>query len=168
MKKGTIRLIYGPGNGKSASAIGYGMIGALRNQKVIIVQFLKGILDERRADLLKRMEPEMKVFRFERSRGFFEDLPEEQKKEECFNLKNGFNFARKVMATGECDLLILDEVLGLVDRGVISMEEFIHFLESADGEMSLVMTGRVCPEEIKKYADYISYVENIEVDNSCE
>lgn len=161
MKKGTIRVIYGPGNGKSASAVGYGLINGLRNKKVIIVQFLKGILEESGKDLLKRLEPEIKVFRFERSRGFFEDLPEEQKEEEIFNLKNGFNFARKVMTTGECDLLILDEVLGLVDRGVISKEEFVHFLESADGEMDLIMTGRVCPEEIKKYADYISYVENI-------
>lgn len=160
MEKGTIRVIYGPGNGKSAAAIGYGMIGALKNKKVIVVQFLKGILEERGADLLKRMEPEMKVFRFERSRGFFEDLSAEQKEEEIFNLKNGFNFARKVMTTGECGLLILDEVLGLVDRGVISKEEFIRFLESADGETDVILTGRVCPEEIKKYADYISYVEN--------
>lgn len=168
MKKGTIRVLCGPGNGKSASAVGYGIIGAARNEKVIIVQFLKGILEEGGAGFLKRMEPEMKVFRFERSRGFFEDLPEEQKKEEIFNLRNGFNFARKVTATGECDLLILDEVLGLVDRGVISKEEFIRFLESVDEEMDLVMTGRVCPEEIKPYVDHISYVENIKVDNCCE
>lgn len=161
MKKGTIRMIYGPGNGKSASAVGYGVINALRGKKVIIVQFLKGILEESGKDLLKRMEPEIKIFRFERSRGFFEELPEEQKKEEIYNLKNGFNFARKVMTTGECDLLILDEVLGLVDCGVISKEEFIHFLESVGEETDLLLTGRVCPEEIGTYADYISYVENI-------
>lgn len=160
MKKRTIRVIYGPGNGKSASAVGYGMINALRNKKVIIVQFLKGILEEGGMDILKRMEPEMKVFRFERSRGFFSDLSEEQKKEESLNLKNGFNFAKKVMATGECDLLILDEVLGLVDQEVISEEEFVHFLETADADTDLIMTGRVCPESIKKFADHISYVEN--------
>lgn len=160
MEKGTIRVIYGPGNGKSASAVGYGMINVLRNKKVIIVQFLKGILEENGMDILKRMEPEMKVFRFERSRGLFSDLPEEQKKEESLNLKNGFNFAKKVMATGECDLLILDEVLGLVDQGVISEEEFIHFLETADADTDLIMTGRFCPEAVKKYANHISYVEN--------
>ena len=160
MVKGTIRVIYGPGNGKSASAVGYGIIGALRNKKVIIVQYLKGILDEGGMDLLKRMEPEMKVFRFERSRGPFSELTEEQKKEECLNLKNGFNFAKKVIATGECDVLILDEVLGLVDQGVISEEEFILFLESFDVDTDLIMTGRVCPEAFKKYADYISYINN--------
>lgn len=71
------------------------------------------------------------------------------------NLRNGFNFAKKVMATGECDLLILDEVLGLVDQEVISREEFIRFLQSADDETDLIMTGRVCPDEIRQYADQI-------------
>ena len=107
------------------------------------------------------LDLEMKVFRFERSRCYFEDLPEDQKKEETMNLRNGFNFAKKVMATGECDLLILDEVLGLVDQEVISREEFIRFLQSADDETDLIMTGRVCPDEIRQYADQISYVENL-------
>ena len=161
MRKNTIRIIYGPGNGKSASAVGYGLLGALAGKKVIIVQFLKGVLEERSLEILERMDLEMKVFRFERSRCYFEDLPEDQKKEETMNLKNGFNFAKKVMATGECDLLILDEVLGLVDQEVISREEFIRFLQSADDETDLIMTGRVCPDEIRQYADQISYVENL-------
>lgn len=38
-------------------------------------------------------------------------------------MKNGLNFARKVLATSECDLLVLDEILGVVDAGVISVEE---------------------------------------------
>jgi len=168
MKKGTITVIYGPGHGKSAAAVGYGMIEASKGAKVIIVQFLKGILEEKGAGFLKRMEPDMKVFRFERSKGFFENLPEEEKKEEMFNLKNGFHFARKVLMTGECDVLILDEVLGLVDQGVISKEEFLQFLDSADGEMNLVLTGRVCPEEIKQHASCVSYVENIKVDGCLE
>ena len=161
MRKNTIRIIYGAGNGKSAFAVGYGLLGALAGKKVIIVQFLKGVLEERSLEILERMDLEMKVFRFERSRCYFEDLPEDQKKEETMNLRNGFNFAKKVMATGECDLLILDEVLGLVDQEVISREEFIRFLQSADDETDLIMTGRVCPDEIRQYADQISYVENL-------
>ena len=110
----------------------------------------------------------MKVFRFARSHVLFENLPEEQKKEEIVNLKNGFNFAKKVMMTGECDILVLDEILGLLDQGVISEDEFIQFLENRDPEMELVMTGRVCPKALEPYVDCISYVENIKVDNSRE
>ena len=165
MENGTIRVICGPGNGKTASAIGYGIIRAAAKKRVIVVQFLKGVLEENNVEILKRLEPEMKVFRFERSRGLFENLTEEQKKEEIVNLKNGFHFARKVLVTGECDVLILDEVLGLLDQNVVSADEFKKLLESGNGETELVITGRVCPEEIRKCVDYVSYVENIKVDN---
>lgn len=165
MKKGTVRVICGPGSGKSASAIGYGMMGVFQKKRVIMVQFLKGVFDESAMEVLKRMEPDMKVFRFEHSKGFFSDLSEEQKQEELQNLKNGFHYAKKVMTTGQCDILILDEVLGLVDQGMISMEEFKSFLENRDEETDLIMTGRVCPPEIARYADCISRVEKIEVDN---
>jgi len=160
MKKGTVRVICGPGNGKSATAVGYGMMGVFRKKRVIIVQFLKGVFDENAMEVLKRLEPDMKVFRFEHSRGFFEDLSEEQKQEELLNLKNGFHYGRKVMAAGQCDLLILDEVLGLVDQGLISLEELEEFLENRNEEVDLILTGRVCPPELKKYVDHISVMEN--------
>ena len=161
IKEGMVHVICGPGKGKSASAIGAGVLGALAEKKVIVVQFLKGMLEQEDAELLKRLEPEMKVFRFARFHGLFIDLSEEQKIEEVINLKNGFNFARKVMATGECDILILDEILGLLDWNVISEEELIHFLENKDSAMEVILSGRECPEAIKPYVDHISYVENI-------
>lgn len=161
MNKGAVHVIYGPGKGKSASAVGAGVLGALAEKKVILVQFLKGVLEEEDAELLKRMEPEMKVFRFARAHGLFEDLSEEQKKEEVINLKNGFNFARKVMVTGECDILILDEVLGLLDWNVIAEDDILQFLDSKNSTMDVFMTGRTCPEKIQMYADHISYVENV-------
>lgn len=168
MDKGTVRVVCGPGSGKTASALGLGMMGMFHNKKVIVVQFLKGELDEAANEMLKRLEPEMKVFRFERSQGLFEDLSEEQKREELINLKNGFNFARKVMVTGECDILILDEVLGLLDQKIVSIEELKGLLDCKTDEIDLILTGRVCPEEVYQSVDLVSYVENIKVDNSCE
>ena len=158
---GLLHLYYGDGKGKTTAAMGLALRALGSGKRVVIVQFLKGVLEEKSLEILERMDLEMKVFRFERSRCYFEDLPEDQKKEETMNLRNGFNFAKKVMATGECDLLILDEVLGLVEQEVISREEFIRFLQSADDETDLIMTGRVCPDEIRQYADQISYVENL-------
>ena len=72
------------------------------------------------------------------------------------------------MVTGECDVLILDEILGLVNKGIISAEDFIRFLENKDSEMDVILTGWECPEQIKPYVDQISYVQNIKVDNSRE
>ena len=106
MASDRVRVICGPGYGKSASALGYAMMGVFRGKRVIMVQFLKGMLGEGAADVLKRLEPDLKFFRFEHSKERFEDLPEDQKHEELMNMRNGFNFARKVMTTGECDVLM--------------------------------------------------------------
>lgn len=168
MKKVMVHVICGPGMGKTASALGYGMLGVIDHKKVIVVQFLKGELDGDSTEMMKRLEPEMKVFRFERTRGLFEDLTEEQKQEELFNMKNGFNYAKKVLSTGECELLILDEILGLLDRQIISLEDLEGLLAARDDETEVILTGRVCPEEIKCLVDCVSFVENIKVDNSCE
>ena len=82
MASGRVRVICGPGYGKSASALGYAMMGVFHGKRVIMVQFLKGMLGEGAADVLKRLEPDLKFFRFEHSKERFEDLPEEQKQEE--------------------------------------------------------------------------------------
>ena len=70
-------------------------------------------------------------------------------------MKNGLNFAKKVLVTGECNVLILDEVLGLIDAGVISPEELEAVLKAKMDETEVIMTGRVLEESIRSYADEI-------------
>ena len=97
----------------------------------------------------------MKVFRFEKAEGFYEELSEEQKQEELINIRNGFNFAKKVAATGECDLLILDEVLGLIDQGIVTVDDLKRLMETKEENLNLILTGKVLSEELKSYADEI-------------
>ena len=48
--------------------------GRFPRKRVIMVQFLKGMLGEGAADVLKRLEPDLKFFRFEHSKERFEDF----------------------------------------------------------------------------------------------
>ena len=66
------------------------------------------------------------------------------------------NFAKKVLATGECDLLVLDEVSALVDEGLISCEELINVLNAKDEETGIIITGRTYPKEIAEFADSVT------------
>ncbi|MEG1992485.1 MAG: cob(I)yrinic acid a,c-diamide adenosyltransferase, partial [Acetivibrio sp.] len=106
-----VHVFYGNGQGKTSAAIGQCIKEASQGRQVIVIQFLKGKdLDE--FSFLVKMEPEVKLFRFEKETECFDKLSEEEQKEERSNILNGFNFAKKVVETGECELLILDEVLG--------------------------------------------------------
>ena len=122
---------------------------------MVIIEFLKA-KEEDELGFLKRLEPEIKVFRFEREEAFYEDLSDEEKQEEKVNILNGYNFAKKVLSIGECDVLILDEILGLVDLGIITCEDVIRLIDMKDESVELIMTGRHLPEELIPYADYIS------------
>ena len=107
---------------------------------------------------LKRLEPEIKIFRFEKSEEYFNELSKEEQLEEARNIKNGINFAKKVLTTGECDLLILDEVLGLVDYGLIESEELEHLIHARVEETDLILTGWVLNDELRPYIDEIYHL----------
>ena len=114
MDRGSIYIYTGDGRGKSPAAWGRALQAAAEGKKVVIIQFLKG---RELADsaFIRRMEPEIRLFHFEKSDENYMELPEEKKREACVNIRNGLGYAKKVLSVAECDLLILDEVLVLVD-----------------------------------------------------
>ena len=69
--------------------------------------------------------------------------------------------AKKVLNTGECNLLILDEVLGLIDNGIISMEELEAVLQAKSDETTIIMTGITVNEKLCSLADEVSKIETI-------
>ena len=162
MGQGLITIFNGEGHGKSSAALGRAVLAAASGEKVFIIRFLKG-KDLSNPAFFNRLEPEIKIFCFEKSAGSFADLPEQKKSEEIANIKNGLNFAKKVIATGECDLLILDEILGLIDNDIITAADLKTILEAKDDEMSLILTGIHLDDEIAALAGEISKVEGVKM-----
>lgn len=152
MEDGFIQVYYGEGAGKTSAALGHAIRCAGRGGTVYFVRFLK---EQMNSKFYERLEPEFKFFRFERAPERYMDQTEEQRIEEKKNLRNGINFARKVMMTGECDMLILDEVLGAVEIGLIEEEELLNALDAHHSSMKVILTGRRLPEAIANKADSI-------------
>ena len=88
------------------------------------------------------------------------ELPEEKKQEEIQNIRNGIGFAKKVLTTGECDLLILDEVLGLVEKDIITEDDLKALLECR-GDTDVILTGITLNDEICVLADEVSKIETV-------
>lgn len=160
MGKGMIQIYSGEGHGKSPAALGRAVQTACEGEYVVIIQFLKGRgLAE--SEFVKRLEPELKIFRFEKSEENFSNLSDERKAEECGNIRNGLSFAKKILNTGECSLLILDEVLGLIDNGIITVEELKNLLAGKPEEMDIIMTGITLNDEVCALADRVTKVETM-------
>lgn len=158
MKQGAICIYSGDGHGKSPAALGQAVLTAAAGGSVVIIQFLKGKgLED--TEFIHRLEPEIKIFRFEKSDVNFDELPEEKKKEEILNIKNGLNYAKKVLSTGECDLLILDEVLGLIDNRIITVKDLEEILSQKMEDTQIIMTGITMNDEVCMLADDVSRIE---------
>lgn len=152
---GRISVFTGNGHGKSPAAIGEAFRMAVTGKSVIIIQFLKG-KGVSESELVTRLEPEVKIFRFEKSDTNYDELPKDKKEEEIINIKNGINFARKVITTGSCDLLVLDELLGLIDNDIVSSSEIIEMLELRPDNMDIILTGITINDDILSLADDVT------------
>ena len=148
MEKGRIQIFSGEGHGKSPAALGRAIQKACEGEYVVIIQFLKrrGLTE---SEFLKRLAPEIKIFRFEKSEEDFSQLTDECKAEE------------KILNTGECSLLILDEVLGLIDNGIITVEELKALLAGKPDEMEIIMTGIALNDKVCALADQVTKVETM-------
>ena len=156
MEKEITEVYCGNGKGKTTLAIGQALRFAAQGKSVIIIQFLKG-RERRELDFLEDLDNlDIKIFRFEKMEQCYEELNDQEKAEEKTNILNALNFARKVIATQECDFLLLDEILGLMDKGIAPVETIIDMLKQKDESMHIVMTGRWLPEALKPYVDSVT------------
>lgn len=160
MEKGMLQVYCGSGRGKTTAALGQAIKEASNGKSVFIIQFLKGRLQEQ-LSFIQRLEPEIKLFRFQRHERSFGELSPQEQQEEIMNMKNGLGFARKVLATGECDVLILDEILGLLEYGIASKEDIESLLKEAGDHTELIFTGvTICPE-VMEWADQVYEVKTL-------
>ena len=143
MEKEFTEVYCGSGKGKTTLAIGQCLKASAKGKSVM--------------DFLEELDNlDIKIFRFEKMEQCYEELNDQEKAEEKTNILNALNFARKVIATQECDFLLLDEILGLLDYGITTEEAIGEILKMKDESMHILLTGRTLPDSLRKYADSIT------------
>jgi cob(I)alamin adenosyltransferase len=149
---GKIWIFYGNGQGKSAAGLGAAINAAANGAEAVVIQFLKGQYNE---DFVKRFEPELKIFRTARREKRFTELDENEKGEEIINIRNGLSLARKFLTTDSCDILVMDEVTGLINEGLITEEELEEILVKKAEHQTIILTGTILPEKMVPMCDNI-------------
>ena len=164
MEKGTISVISGNGRGKTSLAIGESLKASPQKKSVIIIQFLKGS-ERNELEFLEQLDQlDIKLFRFEKQAAGYEMLTDEEKHEERTNILNGVNFARKVIVTRECDFLVLDEILGLIEMDIVTQEAVTELLQAKDESMTILLTGRRVPEWLIPLTDSVTTLTTTDID----
>lgn len=155
-KKGLVHVYTGNGKGKTTAAVGLGIRAAGRDFKVVMVQFLKSS-DTGELKIIEKI-PNFEVHRFERPRGFFWTLSDNEKKELQDDIDKAIGFVNERLTKGDCDMLILDEVMGAIGNRLVNPELLASKISSRKEHIEVVLTGRNVPDNIKEIADYVSEI----------
>lgn len=158
MRKGKILIYYGSGKGKTCVVVGRGLRAIGDDLRVVMIQFMD-YYNSKEVSILKRLEPDFRIFRFEKDRSDEEvssaEVNVSVRKEISSEIRNAFNFAKKIVDTGECEMLMLDGVLECVEKGYLEEAALEELLEKRPEYMDILMTGTILPSKIAEKAECI-------------
>lgn len=160
LKVGLVQIYMGDGKGKTTAALGQAMRSAGCGLKVYMVQFLKGN-ETGELESCRRLYPEFQIFRFEKPRGFFWTLNDTEKGELIKEIDKAFSFCRSAAENNECDVLILDEIMGVLQNKLLPVESVMELIRNKPQTMEIIMTGRTAPREIIDAADLVTEMKEI-------
>lgn len=160
LEKGLVQVYMGNGKGKTTAALGQGLRSCGRGLKVSMVQFLKSG-DTGELHSVEKLHPYFEIFRFERKRGFFWTLSEQEKLELKEDIDKGFEFLKNVVRENLCDVLIIDELLGVLENNLLKVSDVLELLKAKPVSMEIIITGRNAPKEIIDAADLVTEMREI-------
>ncbi|HEX6947442.1 MAG TPA: cob(I)yrinic acid a,c-diamide adenosyltransferase [Acidimicrobiia bacterium] len=146
----------GDGKGKSTAAFGTVMRAVARGWKVAVVQFLKsedwGVGEE-------KVARDLGVDWWTLGDGFTWDSDDMDRSRAI--AVEAWRHARKVIESGDYELVVLDEVTYPVNWGWIPLDEVVATIRGRPDKVNLIMTGRDAPPEIVDIADTVTEMRKV-------
>ncbi len=152
LSRGLIQVYTGDGKGKTTAALGLACRAVGQGFQVFMVQFIKGReTGESRA--AARLAPDMTLRFFGRPGRFNLKAPTP---DDLARVREAWDCARGVLAAGEHDLVILDEINLVLAHNLIPLEEALTCLRRRPPWVEVVCTGRRAPQELLDLADLVT------------
>ena len=149
--RGLVLVHTGKGKGKSSAAFGVVIRALGWKQNVGVVQFIKGkwITGERRF-----FEEVGGVTWHSMGEGFTWDTQDRDR--DIAAATAAFDKARDLMASGDYDLVVLDEINIALRYEYLSVDAVIEGLKARSDRTSVFLTGRDAPQALRDYADLVT------------
>jgi len=152
------RLLINTGTGKGKSSAAFGVMGRAwaRGWNVSVVQFIKS---EKWKVGERKLAEHLGIDWHTLGDGFTwesTDLDETAAKGQ-----HAWEVAAATIASGERDLVILDEATYLVKYGWVPVESIVEVLAHRPERTNVIVTGRYAPEELIAIADTVTEMTKI-------
>ncbi len=160
MEKGLVIVYTGGGKGKTTAALGMALRAVGHNQKICIIQFIKGSWHYGELNSLKRLEPEVELITM--GKGFVGIIDDKSPREEHEKIaKEGIKVSKEKIQSKKYDTIILDEVNYAVNLGLIELNDVLDLIKTKPSELNLVLTGNHAKPEIIEAADLVTEMREI-------
>ena len=157
LKKGLVIVNTGEGKGKTTAAFGVMLRAWGRNMRVGLLQYLKNV-NARYGEV--RAAERMEIKRIGLGDGW--TWTSKNMNETEARAVAGWELAKKHIASGEYDVLILDEFTYPLHYGWLDTAEVLDWLRENKPEMlHLIITGRNAPPALIEFADLVTEMRNI-------
>jgi len=153
---GQTLVYFGDGKGKTTSAFGVALRAVGRGWKVLMIQYTKmgeWPKGEPMGEIngARRLAPDFEVI--STGIGFVNILGDTYTFEEHrAAAQQGLQLARERMASGDYDLIILDEAIGAVSQGQWDLDQLLELIRTRPRELNLLVTGH---DDKKEFIDQV-------------
>lgn len=157
-KKGLVIVNTGHGKGKSTAAFGVMTRAWGRNMRICVIQFIKN--ENARYGEIKAAERMGGIDWLSSGDGFTwnsQDIDET-----AARARHGWQMAQERIASGNYDLIILDEFTYTLVYNWLDTHQVIDWLRANKPEMlHLIITGRSAPDALIEFADLVTEMREI-------
>jgi cob(I)alamin adenosyltransferase len=158
-KRGLVLIITGNGKGKTTTALGIAVRACGYNMRVCIIQFMKGDLYSGEWDGVKKMNCQVELVATGKGFCGIQGNPYPYK-EHRKNAQEAIPLVHQKMESGQCDILILDEINNALRLRLVDLEQVLEIIRRKPSLMHLVLTGRDAHPQVVELADTVSEIYN--------
>jgi len=151
-ERALVLLHTGDGKGKSSSAFGVIVRALGWGKRVGVVQFIKGNWITGERQFFEKLEDS--VVWHTMGDGFTWDT--QDKEQDIRAAVAAFSKAEEMMASGNFDLIVLDEINIAMRYDYLTVAAVISGLDNRADHTSVILTGRDAKPELIEYADLVS------------
>lgn len=158
LEQGMVQVYTGNGKGKTTAALGLSLRAVGHDMQVCLVQFMKGSGPYGEHAAAARLFPNLTICTTGRDGWVTKDDPHPKDIEEA---QEGLELARIALSCGRYDVVILDEINGAVDFGLIPIEKVLELLALKPENVELILTGRNAHESLLARADLVTEMREV-------
>lgn len=160
LEHGYIQIYTGDGKGKTTASLGLALRALGHGWKVLVIQFTKGDSGTTYGEIASAGQflPNLEVHQFGMDRVVYKhNVCMDDYKE----AKKGWELAKNAIASGEYQLVILDELNICVSMNMIKVSEVKEVLRNKPENLEIVLTGRYAHPELIAMAHLVTEMKPI-------